>query len=98
RILLGGGADDAVLDVGDAGATAVDRNDGHVFFAANGFERFIGAGRRGLVNGVNDVDHRVLGEQVFHRLAATLLVTGSHVMADNARIGFVAPFIGIAEV
>src|SRR5690606_7857016 len=59
---------------------------------------FIGTGSRGLIDGVNDIDRRILGEEVFHGLTATLFIAGSDVVANDARICFVAPFVGIAEV
>jgi hypothetical protein len=87
RILLRGGADHAVGDVLNAGAAAVDRDDQHVVLAADRLERLIGAGGGRLVDRVDHVDHRVLGQQVLHRPAAAFLVAGGHVVADDARIG-----------
>ena len=60
RVLLRGGADHAVLDVLDAGAAAVDRDDQHVVLAAHGLQRLVGAGGGGLVDRVDDVDVGVL--------------------------------------
>jgi hypothetical protein len=95
RVLLRGGADDAGLDVLDARAAAVDRDDQHVPSLADGLQRLIGAGGGRLVDGVDDVDAGVLLEKVLHGLAAAFLVAVGDVVADDARIVLVADLVGV---
>mmetsp|Transcript_7224 Transcript_7224/g.11979 ORF Transcript_7224/g.11979 Transcript_7224/m.11979 type:complete len:371 (+) Transcript_7224:1046-2158(+) len=98
RILLAGGTDHTVGHVLHAGATAIDGHDQHVVLTANGFQRLIGTGSGRFVDGVDHVDKGVFGQQVFHGAAAALFVTGGDVMADDARIILVAPFVGVFDV
>ena len=54
------------------------------------FERGVGAGRGRLVDRVDEVDRRVLLQQVLHRRAAALLGAVGDVVADDPRVGLVA--------
>ena len=98
RVLLRGRADDAVLDVLHARAAAVDRDDRDVLLLAGRLERLVGAGRRGLVDRVDEVDVGVLLQQVLHRRAAALLGAVGHVVADDPRVGLVADLGLVADV
>ena len=95
RILLRGGADDAVRDVLHTRATAVDGNDQHVLFLADGLQRFIGAGGCRFVDRVDDVDARILLEKVFHGRAAAFFIAVGDVVADDARIVFVTDLVEV---
>src|SRR6266576_2295199 len=70
RILLRGGADDALLDHLDSGATAVDCDDQHALLLARRLERTIASVRGGLVDRIHEVDLGSLLENVLHRLTA----------------------------
>ena len=73
-VLLAGRIDDAVGDLPDSGAAAVDRDDDHVISAlARGLQRLVRAVGGRLVDRVDDVDVGVLGEQILHGGAATVL-------------------------
>ena len=90
RVLLRGGADLAGLHGLDAGAAAVDRDDGDVLVPAGRLQRLVGAGRGRLVDRVDEVDRRVLLQQVLHRGAAAVLLAVGHVVPDDPRVGLVA--------
>ncbi|MCY1296667.1 hypothetical protein D9M70_460650 [compost metagenome] len=96
--MLRGGADDTFSDRLDARATAVDRDDQHVLLLADGLQRLIGANGGRLVDGVDHVDVGILLQKVFHRLAATFFVAVGDVVADDARIIFVADLVRILRV
>ena len=98
RVLLRGRADDAVLDVLHARAAAVDGDDRDVLLLAGGLERLVRARGGGLVDRVDEVDRRVLLEQVLHRRAAALLGAVGHVVADDPRVGLVADLRLVADV
>ncbi len=86
------------LDVLHARAAAVDGDDRHVLVLAGGLERLVGAGRGGLVDRVDEVDRRVLLEQVLHRRAPALLGAVGHVMADDPRVLLVADLGLVGDV
>ncbi|ENN86394.1 hypothetical protein RHSP_19669 [Rhizobium freirei PRF 81] len=98
RILLRRRADHAFLDGLDARAAAVNRHDQNLLFQADGLQSLIGADGGRFVDRVDDVDARILLQEVFHGLAAALLVAVGNVMADDARIGFVADLVRILRV
>ena len=98
RELHRGGADDAGLDVVDTGAAAVDRDDGHVLLLAGGLERLVCAGRGGLVDRVDEVDRRVLLQQVLHRGTAAVLGAVGDVVPDDPRVVLVADLGLVADV
>src|SRR5258708_11486851 len=73
RKLHRGRTDDTRLDVLDARTAAVDRDDDGALVLADRLQRLVGARRRRLVDGVDDVDFGLLLQQVLHGLAAALL-------------------------
>ena len=81
-----------------AGAAAVDRDDRDVLLLAGRLERLVGAGRGGLVDRVDEVDRRVLLQQVLHRRAAALLGAVGHVVADDPRVVLVADLGLVGDV
>ena len=60
------------------------------FVLAGRLQRLVGAGRGRLVDRVDDVDVRVLLQQVLHRRAAAFLGAAGDVVADDARVVLVA--------
>ena len=82
------GGNDPGLDVAHAGAAAVDRGQDHVLFLAERFQRLIATGRRRLVDGVDDVDVAILGEQVLHADLALVLRAVGDGGAGDGRIAF----------
>ena len=97
RELHRGRADDARRDVVDAGAAAVDRDDGDVLVLAGRLERLVRPGRRGLVDRVDQVDRRVLLQQVLHRRTPAVLGAVGHVVARDPRVVLVADLVGVAD-
>ena len=91
-------ADDAGLDVAHARAAAVNRHDQHLLLLADGLQRLVGAGSGRFVDRVDHVDVRVVLEKVFHGLAAAFRIAVGDVMADDARIIFVADHVGVLHV
>src|ERR1700677_4548952 len=86
RVLLGGRADDAGGDVLHSGASAVDRNDEDALVLARGLERGISAGRRRLVDRIDDIDVGTLLEQRLHRGAAAGFRALAPLMAADALV------------
>src|SRR6185312_8444708 len=70
RILLGGCADDAILDPFHALTAAVDGDDRDALLPARRLEGRVTAVGRRLVDGVDQIDVRRLLENVLHRLPA----------------------------
>src|SRR4051794_21842054 len=89
RVLLGRGTDDAVLDRLDARAAAVDRDDDRVGDTGC-LERGVRTHGRRLVDRVDDVDLRVLGEAVLHRRAAAVLGAVAGLVADDRVVAALA--------
>src|SRR4030095_16714716 len=74
RVLLRGRRDRAGTDVANPLAAAIHRHEHDTLLLSGGLECLVRAGRRGLVDGVDDVDVGVLLEAVLHaRLAARLI-------------------------
>ena len=82
----------------DAGAAAVDRDDRDVVLLARRLERLVRARRGRLVDRVDEVDRRVLLQQVLHRGAAAVLGAVGHVVADDPRVGLVADLVLVRDV
>src|ERR1700677_1062364 len=89
RILLGGRADDAGGDVLHAGTTPIDGDDERARLLARGLERGISAGRRRLVDRIDDIDVRILLEQRLHCGAAAWFRAQAPLMADDALVSLV---------
>src|SRR5680860_171377 len=99
RVLLRGGTDDALLDLVDPVATAVDRADQHALGIAALLESAVRADCGGLVDGVDDVDVLVLGQAVLHRRATTVLVARGGLVADDLVVAaVVGPGLGLVAV
>src|SRR5262245_59170140 len=98
RILLGGGADDTVLDLLYAVAATVDGDDQDVLEPGR-LQGLLGADGGRLVDGVNDVDLLVLGEAPFHgRAPAVLRAVGGLVTDDLVRPAGVVAGRGLVAV
>src|SRR6266498_1999751 len=85
RVLLGRRGDLPVLDPLHAGATAVHGDDHDVLLLAGGLQGGVGAEGGGLIDGVDEVDARVLLQAVLHRGLALGLVAFGVVAADDLR-------------
>src|ERR1700722_5238369 len=95
RVLLRGGADDAGGDVLHAWASAVDGDDERVLGLVGGPQRAIGARRGWLVDGIDDVDVRILLEQRLHCGAAQGFLAPAPLMADDALVGLVSVLLPV---
>src|SRR6266446_393881 len=88
RVLLRGRGEVAGLHVLHAHAAAVHRHDQDALGLAGRLERLIRARRRGLVDGVDDVDVGGLLQAVLHRGLPLRLIAAGVLAADDLRIAF----------
>ena len=97
--MLAGCANDAILDVGNARAATVDRDDQHgPIVLADGFQRLVGTRCGRLVDGINHIDVRAFLEQRLHGGTAAIFGPAGHFMPANPGIIFVAVPVRIFHI
>ena len=98
RILLRCGTNYASCNICNTGATAINRNNNDVVLAANSFQCLIGTSSGRLVDGIDNIDTRIDGQEILHALPAALGVAVRQLVTNDTRIAFIAPLRRITNV